>query len=93
MASRMVLLLAAAVVFFTPLRADSLWQEGLPSLFSDRRAFRVGDVLTVKIVENASAKNEATTRTNNDFSTEVSGGPGTGPLDFIPGFAVAGGNK
>ena len=86
-------LVVALFVLLSSAAADSLWREGTPSLFSDRRAYRVGDILTVLIVENAKAKKEATTRTANDFSSQISGGPGTGPLDFIPDFSVNGSTK
>ena len=43
--------------------ADSLWNDQAPFgvLYSDHRACRVNDIVTVKIVETASAENSATT--------------------------------
>jgi len=43
----------------------SLWQESGPlgGLFQDYKASRVGDIVTIRIVESASASNKATTKT------------------------------
>jgi flagellar L-ring protein precursor FlgH len=50
--------------------AGSLWQQSNASLFSDRKAKDIGDIVTVIIVEQASATKEATTST--DRSTSMS---------------------
>ena len=60
----------------------------IDSLYSDKRAFEVGDIVTVLIVESAQASNEATTETKKDASISLAGGQGTGPLDFIPLFGL-----
>lgn len=44
--------------------AGSLWKDGNTSMFSDRKAREVGDIVTVLISEQASATKEATTSTN-----------------------------
>lgn len=41
----------------------SLWQQGSPSMFSDRKAQNVGDIVTVLISESASASKQASTST------------------------------
>ena len=51
------------------------------SLFSDIKAFNVGDIITIVIEENTVATSDAKTSTS--FKNETSGGPGTGALDFI----------
>jgi len=63
------------------------------SLFSDIKAHKVGDILTVLIYENSNAatQNQTKTEKNGDFST--SGGPGHGTLRFIPFFSASGENK
>ncbi|OGL67325.1 MAG: hypothetical protein A3J27_15190 [Candidatus Tectomicrobia bacterium RIFCSPLOWO2_12_FULL_69_37] len=43
---------------------SSLWSDTSPFLFHDRRAMRVGDVITVVISESSNAKKEADTETN-----------------------------
>jgi len=60
------------------------------SLFTDVKANKVGDILTVLIYENANASNEVETKTKKDGETSVGGGPGIGSLDFIPLFGVDG---
>ncbi len=60
------------------------------SLFSDIKANKVGDILTVNIYESTQATNKTETKTEkkNEFSTQ--GGPGIGSLDFIPLFGAEG---
>lgn len=52
----------------------SLWRPGsrLGDLYSDLRARHVGDVVTVKIVENAEALKSASTKTSRDSSLSAS---------------------
>ena len=57
---------------------------------TDFRATRVGDQLTVLIVEMASGSNKADTKTKKENSAEFAGGPGTGSLDFIPLVGLSG---
>ena len=54
------------------------------TLFSDHRACGVGDIITIEIVEIASASNEASTDIKKDQSGSLSLSQGTGFLDFIP---------
>lgn len=71
-------------------RADSLWKADKPSMFSDRKATKVGDLITIIIVENSTASQQA----NTDVSTsnKVSATPGAGPiLHLIPGLQFNGG--
>ncbi|MDH7602768.1 MAG: flagellar basal body L-ring protein FlgH [Armatimonadota bacterium] len=58
---------------------ESLWQTGSQaSLYADRKASKVGDTLTVLIVESASSSSSASTDAKKSTQTEV--GPGTGPI-------------
>ena len=80
------------------LRALAVWSLGclLPfpqlsmgqyrSLYSDPKASRIGDALTVIIQENATATNQTATATGKSNSTSIgSAVPGGGNLlDFIP---------
>ena len=59
------------------------------SLFSDIKAHKVGDILTVNIYENTQATNKAETKSEKSGEASVSGGPGTGFLDFIPLFGAS----
>lgn len=52
--------------------AGSLWQQGNRSMFSDRKARDVGDIVTVLISETASASKQASTSTGR--SSNVSAG-------------------
>jgi flagellar L-ring protein precursor FlgH len=63
-----------------------------PSLFADRIARRVGDILTVQIVENTTATAIAGTNTKAEYDAEIDGS-GTGGLDFIPLFSGKGSTK
>ncbi len=58
------------------------------SLFSDIKAHKVGDILTVNIYENTQATNKAETKTEKSGQSSASGGPGSGFLDFIPLFGA-----
>ena len=63
-----------------------------PSMFSDRLARNVGDVITIEIVENATAQATAKTTTKSENKAQLEGG-GTGALDFIPLFSMDGQQK
>jgi flagellar L-ring protein precursor FlgH len=53
------------------------------SLFSDHKAFKVGDIVTIIIIEVSSAENDA--RTSSSRSGAISGSvSGTGLLKFVP---------
>jgi flagellar L-ring protein precursor FlgH len=65
-------------------------QSTFPSLYSDNRAHRVGDVVTIYIVEFATASNSSSTSTDKK-STATASGSGTGALKFLPVFGMEGG--
>ncbi len=61
--------LASAQSVDAPLQSEgSLWQESGPfnQLFIDQKARRIGDIVTIKIMESSSASNKATTETERD---------------------------
>lgn len=58
------------------------------SLFTDIKAHKIGDLLTVNIYENAKATNQSESKTEKSSDGSLSGGPGVGPLDFIPLFSA-----
>ena len=71
----MKILLASilAVALVSGATAESLYSEAsFRPLTSDQRAYRIGDVLTVLIVENSSATNTADTTTDNRGGVGVS---------------------
>jgi flagellar L-ring protein precursor FlgH len=47
-----------------PITANSLWRTGARTFFNDQRAGRVGDIVTVLVTVNDSAKTQNTTNTN-----------------------------
>jgi flagellar L-ring protein precursor FlgH len=52
--------------------AGSLWNDGNTSMFSDRKAREIGDIVTVLISERASATKEATTSTSRTSNMSAS---------------------
>jgi len=68
--------------------AASLWQDGQDSIFSDTKARKIGDLVTIIIVERTQASQSTEITTGKDASTEF--GPGLGILDFIPLAKVGG---
>ncbi|NMB21550.1 MAG: flagellar basal body L-ring protein FlgH [Firmicutes bacterium] len=71
--------------------AQSLYPVDTPSMFEDRKAKRIGDLVTVIIVERATARQNASTVTGKD--SELSVGPGMGVLaDLIPLLRLSGGD-
>ena len=67
----------------------------VPSLFTDMKATGMGDILTVLIVEQTSASNQAKTEINKESSFDLDAGPGFGawPLREIPSFGASGESK
>jgi flagellar L-ring protein precursor FlgH len=72
----------AAALLAGPLSADSLWPGGranagnASNLITDKRALKVGDLVTVKIVESATAEQASNLQTAKEAS--VGGGAGQG---------------
>ena len=54
--------------------ADSLWPATSDSLYKDKKAFKIGDVLTVNVMESASASHNADTKATKSSSAGVSWG-------------------
>jgi len=78
---------AILILFLFP---PVIWGDSLSvpsySLYADRRAEQVGDILTVLISEESSASRTAKTYTRKKDEVSTSGG-GTGVLNFIPLFS------
>lgn len=83
------ILIATFMLTGGAVQAKSLWVDnGTLSLYADKKARNVGDILTIVI-------NEATTQTatksrSNSKSGSVSVGSGTGIFDFIKAFSASG---
>ena len=74
--------------------AESLWTvaDKSNSVYTDKRAAKVGDVLTVIIVESATSTSSASTDTKKNSSTDISSG--LGPLvKNIPAISTSGGDS
>jgi flagellar L-ring protein FlgH len=66
--------LLLVIVASTPqLRADSLWQLGQSrAIVADRRAFLVGDILSITVQENSTATKDNSTKTARESSVDAS---------------------
>ncbi len=58
------------------------------SLFADYKAHRVGDIVTIYIVEFSTASNSAASKTDNSNKSKLSSGGGSGALKFLPLFGA-----
>lgn len=63
------------------------------SLFTDIKANRVGDILTVLVFEDSRASQKTESKTEKSTESSVGGGPGIGTLRFIPMFSADGKNE
>jgi flagellar L-ring protein precursor FlgH len=79
--------IALSTVFYTAESAPMM------NLFSDHRAMRVDDILTILIDESAKAGSESGTKTSKENSLGLESPGGSGALSMIPGFGVSGGSK
>jgi len=89
---RLIILSVAALLLVNPAMSTPLVGRS-GSLFTDIKAHGIGDILTVKIYEDAQATNLSQTNVTKEGKFETSGGPGIGTLDFIPIFGASGENK
>jgi flagellar L-ring protein precursor FlgH len=63
------------------------------SLYTDIKAHKIGDILTVIISENARASNKAKSTTKKSTTASVDGGPGIGGFDFFAPFGMSADNE
>ncbi len=79
----------------SPVLAGSFQEAKSKSMFTDIKAHRVGDVLTVLIVEDARATNKAKTTTKKETKAETKGGPavGGGLWKYIGEWGLSGNTK
>lgn len=89
----MKLFLSVAVIFALVTVSPSANEVKQRSLFTDVKAHKIGDLITVLIVEDSRAANKAKTSTQKKTDSKTSGTAGIGPLDFIPAWGASGGNE
>ena len=83
------ILIATFTIAGGTVEAKSLWVDGgAMSMYSDKKARNVGDILTIVISE--STTQTATKSRTNSKSGSVSVGSGTGIFDFIKAFSASG---
>lgn len=63
---------------------------GSQSLFTDIKAHNIGDILTVHIFEQSRASSQVESKIEKSANYSTQGGPGVGPLRFVPLFGVNG---
>lgn len=82
-----ILTIITLLVICVPAKAASLWNSESKSLYTKQvRQFKVGDLITIIIVEQAAASQNA--ESSNGKNGEIKAGPGTGVLDSIPGLGM-----
>ena len=85
--------LAVGTALIAPAKSESLWQpQAAKSPYIDKTAARLGDIVTVVIVESAASSQQASTDAKKNSSLNT--GPGVGPgLQNIPLFKYSGGDS
>ncbi len=86
-----ILLVLLLLPFTLKLRGEDFGQN--QSLFTDIKAHKVGDILTVLIYEQNRASQQVQAKTEKTTKFSAKGGPGVGTLDFLPLFGVDGTSK
>jgi flagellar L-ring protein precursor FlgH len=85
--------LTVLVATCVPGYAESLWQpQSANSPFSDKRAAKVGDIVTVIIVESATATSSASTDAKKDSKSQINAGQGP-ILSNVPAITWGGGDS
>lgn len=70
--AKAVAVLIAVVIAALCARADSLWQDGVSkSICADKRASRVGDIVTILVQESSTATKDNSTKTSKDSSIDA----------------------
>jgi len=67
-----IVISAALAVFSLPCFAQSLWHDGVSKpMFSDKRASRIGDLMTILVQENTTASKDNATSTSKKASMDA----------------------
>ena len=70
-----------------------VFASSMYSLYSDHRAMKVDDILTILIDESAKAGSQSNTNTSKENSLGLSASGGSGALSFVPAFGANGSSK
>ena len=70
--------------------ADSLWPASGDSLYKDKKAFKIGDVLTINVMESANASSRTDTRAGKTSSNSVGWGSSRQPGIPLGDFGLTG---
>jgi flagellar L-ring protein FlgH len=87
------ILLFIAILLLLPFAFKAKGQDfgKSQSLFTDMKAHKVGDIVTVLVYEQSQATQQVETKTEKQGTVSTSGGPGLGPLlHNIPAFGLDG---
>ncbi|MCM2271766.1 MAG: flagellar basal body L-ring protein FlgH [candidate division Zixibacteria bacterium] len=85
--SRIIILLIILLLLPFALKTNGQDFGRSSSLYSDVKAYNVGDLLTVLVYEQNTASNQVETKTEKSSTTSTSGGAGEGPIfKLIPKF-------
>jgi len=76
------------IMFFAAFLVSKLEGQIRRSIYSDVKAHKVGDIVTILIKEQTSSTNKSETSTSKDNQMEIDNAAGTGFLDFLPGFGA-----
>jgi len=88
---KMVAILICAAVSLNALSllwAQSLWTEDNGTLFTDGKAHKEGDLITIIISESSQAQQNSSTTTSKATTSELAGNAGTGALSFLPDYGM-----
>jgi flagellar L-ring protein precursor FlgH len=80
-------------ILMVSLLANQVIAAQVPNLFSDQRAIKVDDIVTILIVESAKAGSESATNTDKSQSFWVESEGGSGLMRLLPQFSASGGTK
>jgi flagellar L-ring protein FlgH len=83
---RWMMAVVAVASLAGPAAADSLWKDGSTGLYTDKCARRVGDLLTVLIVESVSGSKDASATTSKESKYSGNGAPGIGLFGILKAF-------
>ncbi len=80
---------ASAILLVCGILVSASGVLAFDSLYSDIKATKKGDIVTVIITEKTLASNSSKISTGKETKFSTQGEEGTGGLDFIPGFSVS----